>query len=145
MIRRILVVCIGNICRSPMAEGLLKRALPDLQISSAGLDALVGYGADPIAIQIMAEHGIDIGSHRARMVTDMLVRDSDLILTMDSQQLQQIAAEYPYTRGKVFRLGEPIKKDITDPYRQSAEVFRNAFDLIADGSGAWVKRINSIG
>jgi protein-tyrosine phosphatase len=144
MIRRILVVCIGNICRSPMAEGLLKRALPDRQISSAGLAALTGYGADQIAVQIMAEQGIDIGAHRARTVTDALVRESDLILVMDSQQQQQIATEYPHTRGKVFRLGETAKQDIPDPYRQSAEMFRSSFDLIASGSGAWVKRINSI-
>jgi protein-tyrosine phosphatase len=144
MIRRVLVVCIGNICRSPMAEGLLKRSLPDRQISSAGLAALTGYGADPIAVQIMAEQGIDIGAHRARTVTDVLARESDLILVMDSQQQQQIATEYPHTRGKVFRLGETTKQDIPDPYRQSAEVFRSSFDLIASGSSAWVKRINSI-
>ncbi len=144
MIRRVLVVCIGNICRSPMAEGLLKRALPDRQISSAGLAALVGHGADPIAVQIMAEQGIDIGAHRARMVTDALVRESDLILVMDSQQQQQIAAEYPHARGKVYRLGETSKQDIHDPYRQSADVFRSSFDLISIGSGAWVNRINSI-
>lgn len=144
MIRRVLVVCLGNICRSPMAEGLLKRALPDLQISSAGLAALVGYGADPIAVEIMAGQGVDIGAHRARMVTDALVRDSDLILVMDSLQHQQIAAEYPHARGKVFRLGEAARQDIPDPYRQDAGVFRSSFELIASGSGAWVKRINSI-
>ncbi len=144
MIRRILVVCIGNICRSPMAEGLLKRALPDLQISSAGLAALVGHGADPIAVQIMAEQGIDIGAHRARLVTEALVRESDLILVMDSQHQQQIATEYPHARGKVYRLGETSKQDIPDPYRQSAEVFRSSLNLIQDGCSAWVKRINSI-
>ena len=144
MIRRVLVVCIGNICRSPMAEGLLRRALPDRQILSAGLAALVGHGADPIAVGIMAGQGIDIGAHRARMVSDALVRDSDLILTMDSRQQEQISAEYPHTRGKVFRLGETAGQDIPDPYRQSAEVFRASFDLIESGSSAWVKRINSI-
>lgn len=144
MIRRVLVVCIGNICRSPMAEGLLKRALPDLQISSAGLDAMVGYGADPLAMQIMYEQGIDISSHRARMMTETLVIDSDLILTMDSKQQQQIASGHPHTRGKVFRLCEPLKQDIPDPYCQSVEVFRSTYDLIAGGSSAWVKRINSI-
>lgn len=144
MIRRVLVVCVGNICRSPMAEGLLQRALPDLQISSAGLAALVGHSADPIAVQIMAEQGIDIGAHRARMVSDALVRNSDLILVMDSRQQEQIAAEYPHARGKVFRLGETAGQGIPDPYRQSAGVFRSSFDLIASGSSAWVKRINSI-
>jgi len=86
MINQILVVCIGNICRSPMAEGLLKRDLPKIKVSSAGLDALVGYGADPIAVEIMAEQGIDIQSHRARMLTDNLVRQSELILVMDNAQ-----------------------------------------------------------
>lgn len=145
MIKRILVVCVGNICRSPMAEGLLKRALPGHEISSAGLSAMTGYGADQIAVQIMSEQGIDIGMHRARMVTDVLMKTSDLILVMDSQQLQQISVEYPYTRGKVFRLGESVKRDIPDPYRQDYEVFRSVFDLIVDGSSAWVKRINNIG
>jgi protein-tyrosine phosphatase len=78
------------------------------------------------------------------MVTDVMARESDLILVMDSQQQQQIAAEYPLTRGKVFRLGETTKQNIHDPYRQSAEVFRSSLDLIASGSSAWVKRINSI-
>jgi protein-tyrosine phosphatase len=144
MIERVLVVCIGNICRSPMAEGLLKRTLPDLQIASAGLSALVGHGADPIAVQIMAEQGIDIGAHRARMLNNAIVRESELILVMDSRQQDIIATEYAHARGKVFRLGEDAKADIPDPYRQSEEMFRAAFDLIASGSNAWVKFINSI-
>jgi protein-tyrosine phosphatase len=58
--------------------------------------------------------------------------------------VQQISAQYPYTRGKVFRLGEPIKQDIPDPYLQSEEAFRSAFNLIAGGCVAWEKQINSI-
>jgi protein-tyrosine phosphatase len=144
MIHQVLVVCIGNICRSPMAEGLLRRDLPKLTISSAGLDAMVGYGADPMSVQIMAEQGIDIQSHRAKMMTDALVRQSDLILVMDNAQKEQITSNYPYTRGKVFRLGEPFNQDIPDPFRQSAAVFRSSFDLINRGCEAWLKRINSI-
>lgn len=144
MIERVLVVCIGNICRSPMAEGLLRRALPGLQVASAGLSALVGHGADPIALQIMAEQGIDIGAHRARMLNNSLVRESELILVMDSRQQDIIATEYPNARGKVFRLGEAAKADIPDPYRQSEEMFRAAYGLIASGTDAWVKLINSV-
>lgn len=145
MIRRILVVCIGNICRSPMAEGLLRQALPEVQTRSAGVAALVGHGADPIAVQIMAGAGVDITSHRARMLTDAIARDAELILVMDEMQKQHIATQYPYTRGKVFRLAEATKQDIPDPYRQAPEVFRTVFSMIENGVNQWVKRINSIG
>jgi protein-tyrosine phosphatase len=140
-----LVVCIGNICRSPMAEGLIRQAVPGVQISSAGMSALVGRGADPIAVQIMAGVGVDISAHRARMLTDAIARDADLILVMDDQQKQQLAAQYPYARGKVFRLGESTRQDIPDPYRQGPQVFRTVFSLIETGVNEWVKRINSIG
>ena len=144
MIRRVLVVCIGNICRSPMAEGLIRHAVPGVQISSAGLSALVGRGADPIAVQIMAGIGVDISAHRARMLTDAIAREADLILVMDDQQKQQLATQYPYVRGKVFKLGEAGNQDIPDPYRQDAEVFRIVYSLIENGVNEWVKRINSI-
>lgn len=144
MIKRVLVVCIGNICRSPMAEGLLKNSLPNVQISSAGLGALVGHGADPIALGLMTEAGVDISAHRARSLTDQIARDADLILVMDEQQKQQIAQQYPYTRGKVFRLAEAAKQDIPDPYRQSPEVFQSVFAQIRHGVNEWTKRINSI-
>lgn len=145
MIRRVLVVCIGNICRSPMAEGLIRQAVPGVQISSAGMSALVGHGADPIAVQIMAGVGVDISAHRARMLTDAIAREADLILVMDEQQKQQLATQYPYARGKVFKLGEASKQDIPDPYRQHPEVFRTVFSMIENGVTDWVKRINSIG
>jgi protein-tyrosine phosphatase len=145
MIRRVLVVCIGNICRSPMAEGLIRQAVPGVQISSAGVSALVGHGADPISVEIMAGVGVDISAHRARMLTDAIAREADLILVMDEQQKQHIASQYPYARGKVFRLGEASKQDIPDPYRQAPEVFEKVFSQIENGVHEWVKRISSIG
>jgi protein-tyrosine phosphatase len=144
MISRILVVCIGNICRSPMAEGLLKRALPHVQTTSAGLGALVGQGADPTAVRVMADVGVDITAHRARMITDSIAREADLILVMDEQQKAQIAKQYPYARGRVFRLAESASKDIPDPYKQSPEMFNTVFELAQNGVNDWVKRINSI-
>jgi protein-tyrosine phosphatase len=145
MISRVLVVCIGNICRSPMAEGLIRQSVPGVQISSAGMSALVGHGADPIAVQIMAGIGVDISEHRARMLTDAIARDADLILVMDEQQKQQLATQYPYARGKVFKLAEASRQDIPDPYRQDPEVFRAVFSMIENGVNEWAKRINSIG
>jgi len=144
MIQRILVVCIGNICRSPMAEGLLKLALPDVQISSAGISAKVGHGADPIAVHIMAELGIDISRHRARMLTDVIARDADLILVMDDAQKAQLSIQYPYVHGKTYLLAEATKQNIHDPYKQEPEVFHSALSKIQNGVNEWVKRINSI-
>jgi len=145
MIRRVLVVCLGNICRSPMAEGLLKLKLPDIQTCSAGMAAMVGYGADSMAVQIMAERGVDISAHRARMLTENIVRDADLILVMDSMQKQQILTQYPYTLGKVFRLAEAAKQDIPDPFQLGPETFYKVFSLLESAVDGWAERINSIG
>jgi protein-tyrosine phosphatase len=144
MIHRVLVVCIGNICRSPMAEGLIRQALPELEVSSAGLAALVGHGADPIAVEIMADAGIDISTHRACMLTDQLAREADLILVMDDVQKMHVARQYPFVMGKVFKLGEASSQDIPDPYRQNHEVFRAVFLMIESGVKDWVSAINSI-
>jgi protein-tyrosine phosphatase len=137
----ILVLCIGNICRSPMAEGLLRRALSGRTVHSAGLGALVGHPAEPFSVQIMQEQGIDISSHRARSLTASMVSEADLILTMDLAQKRHVESQYVASKGKVFRLGEFKKYDIADPYRQSIVEFRESYQLIADGVEDILKRL----
>ena len=91
---RILFVCFGNICRSPMAEGLaaehVKREHPDkavlLEFSSAGTGALNGNPPTPEAALAMAGRGIDIARHRARRATPEVVDACDLVLTMEERQ-----------------------------------------------------------
>ena len=83
MLNRVLVVCVGNICRSPMAEAMLRARLgrrPRFEVSSAGVGALVGHPADPFAMELMRERGLDIAAHRARQVTPELVAAHDLVL-----------------------------------------------------------------
>ncbi|KQU84307.1 protein-tyrosine phosphatase [Variovorax paradoxus] len=137
----VLVVCIGNICRSPMAEALLAKSLPQMTVSSAGTGALIGHPADPIAQALMAERGLDLGYHRARQVTQAMCVEADLILTMDEGQRRHIENNYPLTRGRVFRLAETAKLNIPDPYRMGQEAFEHALQLIDAGVKTWAERI----
>lgn len=75
--KKILVVCVGNICRSPIGEALLQQQHPNLTVKSAGLSALVGEGADEKAIQVMDEWNVDIRSHRAQQLTQELMQTFD--------------------------------------------------------------------
>ena len=141
---RILVVCEGNICRSPMGEALLAQALPGMLVRSAGLGALVGHPADDIALQLMQERGVDINAHRARQITWPLCMESDLVLVMDIDQRQQVEGLYPQARGRVFRLAEHLKQDIPDPYRHGELAFRDALALIDSGVANWLQRIRRL-
>ncbi|WP_454726791.1 MULTISPECIES: low molecular weight protein-tyrosine-phosphatase [Cupriavidus] len=144
MIRTVLVVCIGNICRSPMAEGLFKQALPDTNVISAGLGALAGQPADPHAVDLMRELGIDISSHRAQQIGRNMATRADLILVMDNAQRQELQRLHPATTGRVFRMGELNKFDVPDPYREDRPAFENALRLIQRGVEAWVPRIQAL-
>jgi protein-tyrosine phosphatase len=137
----VLVVCIGNICRSPMAQALLAKALPQLTVSSAGTGALIGHPADPIAQALMAERGLDLSDHRARQITQSMCVEADLILAMDEGQRRHIENNYPLTRGRVFRLAETAKLNIPDPYRMGQEAFEHALQLIDAGVKTWAERI----
>ena len=146
MIRNILVVCVGNICRSPMAEALLKSALrgqDGITVESAGLGALVGYPADDYALELMQEMGEDVSSHRARQIHPDMVTDADLVLVMEARQKRAIDDADPTARGKVHRLGEWQDRDIDDPYRQDKAAFAEALEEIQEGVASWVEKIRA--
>jgi len=91
----VLMVCTGNICRSPMAEGLLRHLLPPqlktaVAVSSAGTYGLHGNRAEPFAIQAAAAYGADISGHRARILEASLIRSADLVLAMENYHLRKI-------------------------------------------------------
>lgn len=127
-----------------MAEGLLKEALPNTEVMSAGLSALVGQSADPHAIALMSDLGIDISEHRAQQLSRGMVTRADLILVMDNAQRQDIQRLHPATTGRVFRVGELAKFDVPDPYREARPVFEDALQLIQRGVEAWVPRIQAL-
>ena len=85
-------------------EGLLKRKLPHKIVTSAGLRGMTGWTADPYSIQVMQEHGMDISVHRAKNLTQKMVDEADLILTMEKQQVLIVESRFPESKGKVIRL-----------------------------------------
>lgn len=141
MVRRILILCIGNICRSPMAEGLMRKALPDYDIASAGLGALVGQPADQYAVDLMRAQGVDISGHRARQLESRHMADADLVLVMELNQQRYLEQQFPVARGKIFRLCESMNADISDPYRRGKMAFEEAARLISRGVEVWAGRI----
>jgi protein-tyrosine phosphatase len=142
VIRDILVVCEGNICRSPMARALLASRLPGARVLSAGTGALAGRPADPVAIALMAEMGHDIRDHTALGIHLQLVRGAGLVLTMTAAQTRHITARYPFARGRVYRLLEREGTDVIDPYRQDRETFRAALGQIVRGVGLWGDKLS---
>ena len=140
--QHILTLCIGNICRSPLAEVLLARDLPGRTVWSAGLGALVGEPADPISIALAAERGLDLQAHRAQQVTSPMCQRADVILVMEQQHRVELERRYPLVRGKVFCLGE---RDIADPFRMPRPAFEVAYADIARGVADWAVRIRRLG
>ena len=141
-LQNILVVCVGNICRSPMAEALLKQRYPDKAIDSAGVGALVGYPADPAALEIMTKQQLDINNHVAKQIDEKLVLKADLIFTMSDSQTKWIEERWPFCRGKTFKLGHWTDNDIADPYRHEITAFETAYQDIVDGLEQWADKIS---
>ncbi len=143
MFQRLLMVCTGNICRSPMAEGLFKFALKDfnIQIQSAGLHALVDKPAVTDAQIVSQQHGIDISAHRARQLSAKFISEAELILVMENWQKEETLNQYPESRGKVFLLGHWDNFEIYDPYQEDFPAFENAFSMIQKGFEGWNKKL----
>ncbi|MGP5338220.1 low molecular weight protein-tyrosine-phosphatase [Psychrobacter maritimus] len=138
----ILVVCVGNICRSPMAEALLKQRYPDKAIDSAGVGALVGHPADPAALEIMTERQLDITNHMAKQIDEKLAKKADIIFTMSDGQTKWIEERWPFCRGKTFKLGHWMNKDIADPYKHDMSAFETAYQNIVESLEQWADKVS---
>jgi protein-tyrosine phosphatase len=140
--KRILTVCIGNICRSPIAEYLLRERLAsrDIQLVSAGLSAMAGHPMDATALQLLAEHGIDGAAHRARQLTPGMMREADLVLCMGKSQVDAMVRLAPEASGKIFVLDKWLQgRDIPDPYRQQRAAFDHVYGMVAQGVDSWLR------
>jgi protein-tyrosine-phosphatase len=140
MTRHIVFVCTGNICRSPMAEGLMrhkykKAGRHDLIVSSMGIHALYDSPATEYAQKVCKKNGFDISSHRARYLMGDALEKADLILCMEPVHVKFVGTFFPKTRKKVFLLGAwpekaTRKSTIQDPMGGSYEKYQQIFDLI---------------
>ncbi|MCH7392168.1 low molecular weight protein-tyrosine-phosphatase [Acinetobacter dispersus] len=136
-IKTILVVCVGNICRSPMAEYLLKQQYPNLHIESAGISGLIGYTADDKAQLCMQRLNIDMSAHIAQKLNAGHLKQADLILVMSNNQQKHIEQTWPFAKGKVFRLGHWQNKNVPDPYQHDQAFFDNTCQLIQQCVTDW--------
>jgi len=140
--KTILFICTGNICRSPMAEGLFRYAMrgrEDYRALSAGLGALDGQPPSAHSVTAMKQLGIDISRQRSRMLTADLVKQADLIFGMTHSHVDTVTLLYPQAAEKTFLLREfddtldTFEKDISDPIGGSYEVYENCRDQIEQG------------
>ncbi|EKZ9487319.1 low molecular weight protein-tyrosine-phosphatase Wzb [Enterobacter hormaechei] len=144
MFNKILVVCVGNICRSPTAERLLKQYLPALTVESAGLGALVGKCADQRATEVATAHDLSLDGHCARQITARLCREYDLILTMEKRHIHALCEIAPEMRGKVMLFGHWDNEcEIPDPYRKSREAFEAVYTLLDRSAQQWAQALKA--
>lgn len=143
MFNSILVVCVGNICRSPTGERLLKMRLPNKKISSAGLGALVDKPADATAIAIAKEHGVSLEGHKGKQLTASMCREYDLILVMEKGHIDGVCRLAPEVRGKTMLFSHWLEqREIADPYRQSREAFEYVYRLLDESALKWANALS---
>ena len=142
-IKSILVVCVGNMCRSPTAEYLLKEKLKGIQVTSAGLMARKNKSACPKAIEIAASNGLDISPHKTRKLTPEMVAQNDLVLAMEAGHTTEILSVAPFAHGKVIKFGRwSGDEDIADPYLQSDAMYQAVFSKLKEQAHNWANKLD---
>lgn len=147
----IVAVCTGNICRSPMAEGILSgmsAAFPRVRASSAGTHALEGNPASEFSIIACREHGINISDHKARRLDRIITAGSDVIICMEPAHVEMVLSLDTCAAGKVYNLadfsGGKLKK-IADPYGCSLREYRRCFDEVLFCLGRFLEEMSFYG
>lgn len=146
MFNQILVVCHGNICRSPAAEALFKHAFHEQSLSiavqSAGVHATPGLAFDPKMQKFLSDEKIWIQDHQSKRTDEKLLRWADLILVMEQNHQRELALAFPFACGKIHLLSKwEMGSDIMDPYCRNHEDYAKAFHQIAVGVRSWCAQL----
>lgn len=138
----ILVVCTGNICRSPIAENLLRMHVRDIIARSAGIAAVIGSEMDPVSRAVAASHGLECQPHVARQLSRDMCGEADLILVMDHYHREAVSAMSPHSRGKIFLLGRFLDDaEIPDPFQKSHEVYESVHCMLEKATRSWAAKL----
>jgi protein-tyrosine phosphatase len=146
----ILLVCTGNTCRSPMAEGLLKKRIADacgcdpnqldrsgISVTSAGVAAMPGARASSQAVETMRGYAVDLGTHSSQPVTERLVQNADLILTMTEGHRQALLAQFPTAVNRTYTVARG-SGDISDPIGLPVEFYQRCAEQIDEHLKWWL-------
>lgn len=147
ILKKLLFVCSGNTCRSPLAEGIAKKIFPEelltkVAISSAGSSAVDGHPASPLAVEVAGKGSIDLSGHRARLLDRSLVKDADLIITMGAKHRETVGVIDPAALRYTYLLTDfcdDESGDIPDPigfgideYEKTYRVLENCIRRLAE-------------
>lgn len=146
----LLVVCTGNICRSPMGEVLLSHYLANAgataQVVSRGLGAPVGRRPHRYACEVAAAHGLPLPEDkRASAITTAEIAAATLVLVMDEGHVRDMRRRFPTASGKVFLMGRWQEREVPDPVNDPRDSFERAWLLLEDGAKAWADKLVTAG
>ena len=138
---RVLFVCTGNTCRSPVAEGILKklcfeRGINEIEVRSCGTMAALGSTVPPIALEVAKRKKVDLSGHRSAPLTKELIEDSDVILGMDDSHVERVCELVPGAKARAFLLSEfcggsaPLRREIIDPAGGQGRAYEESFTRI---------------
>ena len=139
----ILVVCHGNICRSPYLQAVLERLLPEVRVTSAGF-AAPGRPVPPFSLIVGAQRGLDLSKFRSRPLVPASVRDVDLVIVMDARQADYMTNHLGVARWRIVVAGDldprpGATRAIQDPWKQPIEAYLTSFDRLDRVAAALVK------
>jgi protein-tyrosine-phosphatase len=146
--KRILVLCKGNICRSPFADKYLAQASAQkklgLEFVSAGLAAELDKDAYPLARTVARDFGVDLDGHRTQLLSHEMVEAADIILVMEPEQETQLERRFPEALRKTFLLGHFAKEapstEIADPYGGTAQDFAECYTFMVSACDGFLSR-----